>query len=200
MAQSQVPQKNVPMTAVGMLIYVSHLVLLTFFIASGNVWDFWGNRWIISLLFISVLLVVGLGLLYLAEVDIRKTFYQVVFGTGIIYMSVSAVLYGAVIWRHFQDTDVNTAQGTGLFTLFLFFFITGVVSIRYSLIPRLLRSISYVYLSMFGIYLVALAWKYLFFSPVLLPSTFFIEVLLLAVAGVAFAYLFIEGTRHQLRG
>lgn len=197
MAQSQVPQKNVPMTAVGMLIFVSHLILLAFFIISGNVWDFWGNRWIISLLFILVLLLVGLALLYLAEVGTRKTYYQVVFSTGLIYMGISALLYGAVIWLQFQDTDVNTSQGTGIFTLFLFFFITGVISIRYSLIPRLLRSISYVYLSMFGIYLVALAWKYLFFSPVLIPSTFFIEVLLLAVAGIAFAYLFIEGTRHR---
>lgn len=197
MAQSQVPQKNVPMTAVGMLIFVSHLVLLAFFIISGNIWDFWGNRWIISLLFILVLLLVGLALLYLAEAGTRKTFYQVVFSTGIIYMAISALLYGSVIWLQFQNPDVNTSQGTGLFTLFLFFFITGVVSIRYSLIPRLLRSISYVYLSMFGIYLVALAWKYLFFSPVLIPSTFFIEVVLLAVAGIAFAYLFIEGTRHR---
>jgi hypothetical protein len=196
-AQSQLPQKNVPMTAVGMLVFVSHLVLLAFFILSGNVLSFWGNRWVISLVFILVLLLVGLGLLYLAEMGARKTFYQVVFSTGVIYMAISALLYGSVIWLHFQNTDVNTTQGTGLFTLFLFFFSTGFASIRFSLLPRLLRSISYVYLAMFGIYLVSLAAKYLVFSSLLVHSTFFIELLLLAVAGGAFAYLFIEGTRHR---
>ena len=197
MAQLQTPQKNVPMAAVGMLVFVSHLVLLAFFILSGNVLSFWGNRWIVSLLFILVLLMVGMGLLYLSETGTRKTFYQVVFSTGIIYMVVSALLYGAVILLQFQDIEVDMSRGTGLFTLFLFFFLTGFVSIRFSLLPRLLRSISYVYLSMFGIYLVALASKYLFFSPVMIASTFFIEVLLLAVAGIVFAALFIEGTRHR---
>ncbi len=151
----------------------------------------------ISLVFILVLMLVGLGLLYLAEVGTRRTFYQVVFGTGIVYMAISAILYAVVIWYQFQDTMIDMRQASGLFVLFLFFFITGFVAIRYSLLPRLLRSMSYVYLSMFGIYLVALAWKYLFFSPVLVAATFFTELLLLAVAGVVFATLFIEGTRHR---
>lgn len=197
MASSPLPQRNVPMAAVGMLIFVSHLVLLVFFMLSGNVFDFWGSRWIISLIFIVVLLLVGLGLLYLSEAETRKTFYQVVFGTGLTYIIISALLYATVIWFHLQDTSVDTTQGTGLFTLFLFFFVTGVISIRFSLLPRLLRSVSYLYLAMFGIYLVALAWKYLFFSPVLVFSTFLIEMLLLVVAGGAFAYLFIEGSKYR---
>lgn len=194
---SEKSSQNMPMTVIGMLIFVSHLMLLAFFFISGNALEYWSPRWLLSLLFIAVLLAVGLGLLYLAEADTRATYRRVVYGTGITYTVISALLYGAVAMLHFQERQIGAQEAGGLFALFLFFFITGIVAIRFSPFPRYLRRLSYIFLAIFGIYLVALAWKYLFFSSVLVFATFGMELVLLLLGAGAFAYLYIQGTRFS---
>ena len=117
-------EKHPVLTFLGLVAMAAVLAILWKFIASGYVLQHWSTQWAASLFFVILLLIVGLGFLYLGGDAISASIPTIFF--GVAYFLTSLILY--LFLGYAQITRVVPfSEFTGLTALFLLSLSVGLI-------------------------------------------------------------------------
>lgn len=120
--------KSTFITLLGWVSIAADVLTLWQFIA-GSIWlQFWSDRWMISLVFIILLMWAGLGLLRLGGSDDTADTIRGIFGLG--YLVVAGILYVVVAWTYvMQNAAYIGDEIWGFAVLFLIAQFFGMMSL-----------------------------------------------------------------------
>lgn len=147
--------------------------------------EFWTFSWVISIVLISLLYAIGVGLI---SYGYNKTPEKPILALGGAYVVGALIIY--LRWGYLQlDGELDFKSFSAITVLFLVCSAIGIISIAISN-EKYLRFPSYAYGVVNIIFLFMLINKYVF-SSALFQWGFLGEALILVVGGIAFIVLFL---------